>query len=316
MAQTSTKIAVAGVDVGKDWLDAAVLGGGTERVANSPEGHEHLIAFLRQSRVRRVGLEASGGYERALVARLRQAGLTVARLQPRQIRAYAGFKLARAKTDRLDAALIAAATAALGEPRPAPDPRLDAWAEHLTVIEEIEEDIARAKTRLEHLRDERLRGLLRDDIARLTARRRDELKLLLAALRADPAIARKLALVLSIPGIGERTAIALLVRLPELGTLSREEVAALVGVAPFNHDSGRHAGERRIAGGRARLRKSLFAAAQAAARQWNPALIDLYQRLKAKGKAHKLAIVACTRKLAIYANTVLARGTPWITQSR
>lgn len=315
MAKTSTKIVVAGVDVGKEWLDAAVLGGGTDRVANTPEGHEHLIAFLRRNRVRQVGLEASGGYERALVARLRQARFTVAHLQPRQVRAYARFKLARAKTDRLDAALIAAATAALDEPRPAPDPRLDAWAEHLAVIEQIEEDIARAKTRREHLRDERLRGLLRDDIARLTARRRDELKLLLAVLRADGAIARKLELLLSIPGIGERTALALLVRLPELGTLSREDVAALVGVAPFNDDSGNHTGERHIAGGRARLRKSLFAAAQAAALRWNPALVELYGRLTANGKSHKLAIVACVRKLAIYANTVLTRGTPWIPQT-
>lgn len=316
MAKTSTKAGVAGVDVGKDWLDVAVLDGSTERVANGREGHDALIAFLRRQGVARVGLEASGGYERAAVAALREAGFTVARLQPRQVKAYAVLRLRRAKTDRLDAGIIAAATAALGQPRPAPDPRLDAWSEHLAFIEQIEEDIARAKTRLEHLACERLCGLLREEIARLKARRHEELKLLAASLRADADLARKLALVHSIPGIGERTAIAFVVRLPELGTLSREEVAALVGVAPFNHDSGRHAGERHIAGGRARLRKSLFAAAQAAARQWNPALVAFYKRLRSQGKAHKAAIVACVRKLAIYANAVVERGTPRVAQTR
>jgi transposase len=316
MAKTSTKAGVAGVDVGKEWLDVAVLGGTSLRVANGPAGHEALIAFLRRERAARVGLEASGGYERAVVAALREAGFAVARLQPRQVKAYAVLRLRRAKTDALDAGIIAAATAALDEPRPAPDARLDAWGEHLAFIEQIEEDIARAKTRLEHLACERLRGLLGEEIARLKARRHEELKRLAASLRADADLARKLALVLSVPGIGERTAIALVVRLPELGTLSREEAAALVGVAPFNHDSGRHAGERHIAGGRARLRKSLFAAAQAAARQWNPALVAFYKRLRNQGKAHKAAIVACVRKLAIYANTVVERGTPWIPQTR
>jgi transposase len=312
MAKTSTKAGVAGVDVGKDWLDIAVLGADGERVANDGAGHDRLLAWLRQRGVERVGLEASGGYERAIVAALRRAGFTVVRLQPLQVKAYAALRLKRAKTDRLDARVIAAATAALEEPRPAPDPRLDAWREHLAFIEQIEEDIARAKTRLEHLRCERLRRQLGDDIARLKARRADEIRLLRRALRADAEIARKLDLLVSIEGIGERTALALVVHLPELGTLSREEVAALVGVAPFNRDSGRHTGERHIAGGRARLRKSLFAAAQAAAQRWNSALVALYERLRAKGKAHKPAIIACVRKLAIYANAVLARGTPWI----
>jgi transposase len=117
--------------------------------------------------------------------------------------------------------------------------------------------------------------------------------------------------VLSIPGIGERTALALIIRMPELGCISREEAAALAGLAPFDDDSGKHRGQRHIAGGRGRLRRSLFAAALPAAFRWNKALIVLYARLVADGKAHKPALIACARKLLIYANTVVQRGTPW-----
>jgi transposase len=115
-----------------------------------------------------------------------------------------------------------------------------------------------------------------------------------------------------VPGIGERTALALIIRMPELGQLSREEAAALAGLAPYDDDSGKHRGPRHIAGGRARLRRSLYAAALPAAFRWNRALIDLYRRLHAKGRSHKAALIACARKLVVYANTVVARGTPWL----
>ena len=130
-------------------------------------------------------------------------------------------------------------------------------------------------------------------------------------LRAHDDLARRLDLVLSVPGIGERTALALVIRMPELGRVSREEAAALAGLAPFDDDSGTHKGQRHIAGGRGRLRRSLFAAALPAAFRWNKALVDLYARLTARGKAHNAALIACARKLLIYANTVVARGTPW-----
>jgi transposase len=314
MTQASTQHRVAGVDVGKDWLDLALPDGTHHRVANHAAGHEDLAALVRQAQVKQVGMEASGGYEQRLAAALRAQGLQVLVLQPIQVRSFARFRLRRAKSDAIDAALIQACAAAL-DARPAPDPRLAPLAEHLTLIEQIEEDRARAKTRLEHLSEARLRGLVTAEIRRLTLWRRDEVRRLLTTLRAHPDLARKLALLLSVPGIGERTALALIVRLPELGQLSREEVAALVGVAPFNHDSGRRAGERRIAGGRKRVRKSLFAAAQAAALRWNPALVALYARLTKAGKPHALAMVACARKLAIYANAVLARNAPWQTQT-
>ena len=207
--------------------------------------------------------------------------------------------------------MIAACAAAIDRIRDAPDPRLAKLAEHLTFLEQIEEDIRRCKTRLEHIDQPALRRLVLGDVARLKARRIAQIRHIAKQIRAHRDLAVRLDLVLSIPGIGERTALALLIRMPELGRVSREEAAALAGLAPFDHDSGQHKGQRRIAGGRARLRRSLFAAALPAAFRWNTALIALYQRLIAAGKAHNAALIACARKLLIYANTVVQRGTPW-----
>jgi transposase len=121
-------------------------------------------------------------------------------------------------------------------------------------------------------------------------------------------------LVQSVPGIGLRTAVALVVGMPELGSISREEAASLAGLAPFDHDSGSKTGQRCIGGGRLRVRTSLYAAALPAAFRWNPELGAFYRRLTAAGKTHKVALVACARKLLIYANTVLQRRTPWVSQ--
>lgn len=314
MSKTSTT--AAGIDIAKEQLDIAVHGcGQIWRVANTPEGLRQLASLMHQQQVARIGLEATGGYERDVVAHLRAEGLTVIVLQPRQVRAYAQLMLRRAKTDRIDAALIAAVTADHAIAREAPDPRLAALAERLTWLEQIEEDMARIKVRLEHIRDDEARCICQADLARLKQRRAGTIAKLLIALRQHDDLATRLRLVLTVEGIGTRTAIALLIRMPELGRLSRGEAAALAGLAPFNHDSGKRARQRSIAGGRTRLRTSLYAAALPAAFQWNAALKRLYARLKAAGKPHKLALVACARKLLIYANTVLARATPWLPQA-
>jgi transposase len=313
MDQNSTQnVACAGIDVSKAWLDIALASEAESwRQKNTPEGHAILIKRLKSQGIERVGLEATGHYEAAVAEALRAAGLVVVVFQPRQVKAYGMFKLRRAKSDRIDAALIAQCTRALDKVWEAPDPRLAPLAEHLTRIEQIEEDLARAKIRRERFHNEHCLAQLDDDIARLKALKNAELKRLGDEVRAQADFAHKMKLLLSIPGIGERTALALLIRMPELGRLSREEAAALVGVAPFVHESGKFKGERHTGGGRARLRTSLFAAAQAAARQWNPALIDLYDRLIKQGKPHALAIVACVRKLVIYANTIIAKNKPW-----
>jgi transposase len=309
---TQTNMTTAGIDTSKAKLDVAVHGR-TERwqVANGLPGWRALAANLVKVGAIRVGIEATGGYERGVVEHLRAAGFIVLVLQPSQVKAFGRMRLRRAKNDALDAELIAACTAALDQPKIRPDPRLTELAGYLTFIEQTEEDIARLKTRLEHIDEPELRRIANSDITRLKARRTAQIRNIAKRLRAHGDLARRFDLVLSIPGIGERTALALLIRMPELGQVSREEAAALAGLAPFDNDSGQHKGQRRIAGGRGRLRRSLFAAALPAAYRWNKALIALYARLKARGKAHNAALIACARKLLIYANTVVQRGTPW-----
>jgi transposase len=309
---TQTITTTAGIDTSKLKLDIAVHGR-TERwqVANAPPGWRRLAANLAKAAVTRVGIEATGGYERGVVQHLLAAGFVVLVLQPIQVKAFGQVHRRRAKNDTLDAVLIAACAAAMDQPRIAPDPRLAELAGHLTFLEQIEEDIARFKVRLEHTDEPGLRRMVTADIARLKARRAAQIRDIAKRLRDHDDLAMRLDLVLSIPGIGERTALALVIRMPELGQLSREEASALAGLAPFDDDSGMRRGQRHIAGGRSRLRRSLFAAALPAAFRWNKALIALYARLTARGKAHNVALIACARKLLIYANTVVQRGTPW-----
>jgi transposase len=302
----------AGIDTGKRKLDVALDGSSEQlQVENTAEGYKTLLAWLKCRKVKRVGIEASGGYEQAVVARLRQERFVVVVFQPAQVRAYARYRGQRAKNDRIDAALIAACTAAVDKIHPAPDARLAALAEHLTMIDQIREDIARLKNRLESCRDLRIRQSWNEEIARLTGRERVEFKALIAAIREHRDLAARLDLIYSVGGAGLPTAVAVLVRMPEIGQISREQAAALAGLAPYDDDSGEHLGARRIEGGRKRLRRALYAAALAASFHWNPRLIALYKRLTAAGKGHKRALIACARKLLIFINTVVARGTPW-----
>jgi transposase len=316
--QGSTKMTkaitlTAGIDTAKKKLDIAVHGQALRwQVENALPGWRHLAADLMKAGVTRVGIEATGGYERGVVTHLRAKGLTVLVLQPIQVKAFARFRLRRAKNDVLDAVVIAACASMIDPPQIEADARLAKLADDLTFVEQIEEDMARFKTRLEHVEDGRLRRLVNSDIARLNRRRTAELRRIVKQLRGHDDLGRRLDLVRSIPGIGERTAVSLIVRMPELGRISREEAAALAGLAPFDDDSGTHQGQRHIAGGRGRLRRSLYAAALPASFQWNKALCEFYTRLKARGKTHKAILVACARKLVIFANTVVQRGTPWV----
>jgi transposase len=311
MAQTSTLI--AGIDTAKDKLDVAIHGqDGGLTVENTAAGWRKLAQQLAAAAVTRVGIEATGGYERGVTRALQKAGFTVVVLQPLQVRAFARMRLQRAKNDRIDAALIAACTHLLdAQSRTPREPRFDGLADQLVFIEQVEADVTRLKTRLEHVSDTRLRGIYERDIARLQKRADREIARLIRALREHPDLAQRFDLVCSIPGCGERTALAIVVYMPELGQVSREAVAALAGLAPFVHQSGEHQGESRIGGGRKRLRGSLYKAALPAASFWNPALKALYGRLRERGKPHTCALVACARKLLIFANTVVARGTPW-----
>ena len=302
----------AGIDTGKHTLDVAI-DGSTERlqVDNNSEGHRTLSAWLRRHRVERIGIESSGGYEQAVVSSLRTDGFVVVVFQPVQVRAYAKFVLQHAKNDTIDAALIARCTAAATEIREPPDARLALLVQHLTMIEQITEDVAQLKTRREACRDERIREFWKREINRLKVLLSTELKQLVAAIRKHRDLSDRLDLIASVDGVGLRTAIAILLRMPEIGRLTREQAAALAGLAPYDDDSGLRRGARHIKGGRQRLRKSLYAAALPAVFYWNPQLKAFYKRLRAAGKSHTLALVASARKLLIFVNTVVARGTPW-----
>ncbi|WP_244541920.1 IS110 family transposase [Afipia sp. GAS231] len=310
---TQIIITTAGIDTSKSKLDIAVHDRAERwQVANVLPGWRALAGYLAKAGVTRVGIEATGGYERGVVEHLREAGFTVLVLQPIQVKAFGRVHLCRAKNDALDAVLIAACTATLDPPKTTPDSRLAELAENLTFLDQIDEDLRRFKTRLEHIHEPRLRRMVLGEIARWNARRLAQVRYIAKQLRSHPDLAARFDLVLSIPGIGERTALAIIIRMPELGRVSREEAAALAGLAPFDNDSGQQKGQRHIAGGRARLRRSLFAAALPAVFRWNKALTMLYARLIASGKHHNAALIACARKLLIYANTVVQRGTPWI----
>jgi transposase len=303
---------VAGIDIGKQTLDIACHPSGLAmRVDNTPAGHKAAARWLARQHVGRVGLEASGGYERGVAAALREAGFEVAVLQPRQVRAFALFRLKLAKNDRLDAALIAHCVAEIDTVRAPPDPQLEPLAEHLRLVEQLEVDLARARTRAEACRTPRLQRALAREAERLARRVKAELLLLSKAVAAIAGLARRMALIESVQGIGRRTALALVILMPELGRLTRAESASLAGLAPFDRDSGQYRGQRRIAGGRHRVRRALYAAALPASFRWNPALVETYKRLRANGKNHKQALTACARKLLIFANTVLARQTQW-----
>lgn len=302
---------VAGIDVSKLRLDIALGGdGATLSVGNEAAGHAELVALLGRAGVARVGLEASGGYERAVVAKLTAAGFEVVLHQPLEVRLFARLSRQRAKNDRLDARLIAAFTAGATAVPAAADPRLGEFAERLTAYEQASELVRQLRTHLEHTSIPDLIEVLTGQLMQLIAHKQALARDLMARLKAHADLAHRLALLQSLPGIGPICAMALLIRMPELGRMQRGQPAALLGVAPFDNDSGPRTGQRAIAGGRARPRRLLYLAALAAKRS-DPALNAFAQRLAANAKPPKLILVAIMRKLVEAANLILARNTPW-----
>jgi transposase len=311
MKRVKHTMAVAGVDVGKRKLDAAVHGQSElTLVANDAVGIRQLITWLRERSVERVGMEATGGYERELRLALVAAGFEVVVHQPIEIKLFAKLKRWKAKNDRLDARLIAAASAQVDAVRAAQDPRLVELAERLTAYEQITHQAAQLKNLLESLR---LADLVRMTRAQIRSLERMKAKLkadIILRIKAEADLLNRFKLVLSIPGFGPITAASAVIRMPELGSMQRGQAAALLGVAPFDRDSAQFTGVRFIAGGRRRPRRMLYMAALAA-RKHDPGFRAFADRLVARGKKKKVALVAVMRKLIEAANLVLARGQPW-----
>lgn len=307
--QSNTRI--AGVDVSKPRLDVAIHGSQAMlQVANTPRGHAELIVWLRDHGVGRVGLEATGGYERGVMAALGTAGMELVLHQPIEVRLFARIRRLRAKNDRIDARLIACATAQVDTVKAAADPRLAELAERLTAYEQATDLTTLLKTQMEHVS---LPDLIEDARAQLVALKARKARLaadLLRRIRLWPDLARRLDLVRSLPGAGPIVALGLIIRMPELGAMNRGQAAALIGVAPFDRDSGAHKGQRFIAGGRRRPRRLLYIAALAA-RRCDPGFRAFADRLAAAGKQPKKILVAIMRKLIEAANLVLKREQPW-----
>lgn len=313
MNEAKSNTRIAGVDVSKPRLDVALYGtepAATLQVANTAQGHARLVAWLSAHGVGRVGLEATGGYERGVVEALAAAGLEVVLHQPLEVRLFARIKRLRAKNDRIDARLIALATTQVDTVKVAADPRLRELAERLTAYEQAADLVKLLKTQMEHVRLPDLLEDARTQLVQLKARKARLATDLLRRLRAWPDLARRFDLVRSLPGVGPIVALGLVVRMPELGAMGRGQAAALIGVAPFDRDSGAHKGRRFIAGGRSRPRRLLYIAALAA-RRCDPALKAFAQRLIDNGKPPKVALVAVMRKLIEAANLVLKRNQTW-----
>jgi transposase len=304
-----------GVDVSQATLVVAVAGtAGTWTVPNDPDGFRGLIERLRPLHPTRIVLEATGGYERLVTAALAAAALPAIVVNARQVRDYARATGQLAKTDALDAHVLARFAADL---RPAVRPLPDAAQEELDAL------VLRRRQLTEMLVAERLRraqatGRARyamrkgiDKHIRFLVRELAETDTALGALvEASPVWRVKDDLLQSVPGIGPAVARTLLAELPELGTLSRAAIAKLVGVAPLNADSGQWRGQRHIWGGRAAVRTALYMAALVATRH-NPTIRAFYQRLLARGKPKKLALIACARKLLTILNQLLRTGQSW-----
>jgi transposase len=301
-----------GIDVSKDVLDLhARPTGETDRVANDPDGVASITTRADVRAAALVVIEATGGYEHPVAAALAAAGVPVAVVNPRQVRDFAKATGRLAKTDALDAAVLAHFAEAV---RPAPRPLPDADARRLAELLDRRRQLlgmrAMESNRLAQATDRNVRRDIADHVRWLDGRIDRADRDLAAAVEASPVWRANDDLLRSIKGIGPVVSRTLLAEFPELGTLTRQQVAALAGVAPMNRDSGRRTGRRFIAGGRAGVRTAVFQAALSA-RRHNPALKAFADRLAAKGKAAKVVLIAVARKLLVIANAVLRDRKPW-----
>lgn len=312
MKQGKTSTQIAGVDVGKRHLDVAVHGLEEQiRVGNDAAGLSELVAWLKAREVGRVGLEASGGYERKATQALETCGFEVVLHQPLEVRLFARLKRTRAKNDRIDARVIAAATTQVEAVRAAQDLRLQALAERLTAYEQITDQLAELKTFMEHVTLKDLALSLKTQIASLQRLKAKLAADVLKGIKTQADLLARWRLLLSLPGVGPIVAAALVIRMPELGSMKRGQAAALLGVAPFDRDSGQFKGQRFIQGGRSRPRRLMYLAGLVAKR-FDPGFRAFAERLAERGKPPKVITVAIMRKLIEAANLVIGRGQPWV----
>jgi transposase len=301
-----------GIDVAKAELVVALSSQPTTQTfANDLAGRQQLVAWLGPHTPQLCVLEASGGYETPILDALWAADLPVVRVNAWQARRFAEARGRRAKTDALDAVLLAELGRVMelaAQPPPSPA------RQRLAVLQTRRQQLVRMRVaeqnRLQQTRDAGVQASMTRVIALLEAEQAEIEAELDTLIAADAELAGQAQLLTSVPGLGPGSVRLLLAAVPELGQASPKQLAALVGVAPFNHDSGRKRGQRAIGGGRASVRAGLYMATLAATRH-NPVLRSFYQRLRARGKPAGVAVIACLRKLLVIANAIIRDGQPW-----
>ena len=302
---------VVGIDVSKDRLDVHILPSGEAfAVSRDAAGLEALVGRLLPLAPKTVAVEATGGFETVVAASLCAASLPVVVVNPSQVRAFAQAVGKRAKTDPIDAAVIARFVVATNpEVRPLPDAETQALSDLVTRRRQII-----AMMVAERQREKRAAARMKKSIVRLTRALQKELTAIDEdiddAVRGSPAWREKEDLLSSVPGIGTTISRTLIADLPELGSLDRRQIAALVGLAPFTRQSGQWRGRSFIGGGRATVRAAIFMGAMVAVR-WNPQLKAFHHRLVATGKPKMVAIIAVARKLLTILNAILRDRRPW-----
>lgn len=301
-----------GIDVAQDTLDVnSYPHRNPFQVANDPKGIATLLKNIPRELLKHVVLEGSGGYERELLSELAAAGLPVVRVNPKQARDFAKAMGYLAKTDQIDARMLAHFGAVADfENTLVPCEKRQQLMDHVARRRQLRDMLGAEKNRQKQARDKRVKRSIKSVIVLLEKQLKqldDDLRQL---IKDSPEWSEKNAILQSVPGVGDKTAQMLMAELPELGHYSRQKISALTGLAPFNHDSGKQRGQRHIRGGRAHVRSALYMATLVATRH-NPVIRDHYQQLLNRGKLKMVALVACMRKLLTILNALVRNNKMW-----
>ncbi len=310
MAHSGTLV---GIDIAKGKVDVAIRSAALQAwFANSEEGQQRLLACLKEHGVDKAVMEASGGYERSWAVLLGAAGLEVVIVDPKRVRHFARSAGCLAKNDPIDARMIAWFGEVFCD---TPGKPQDEARQELDQLVTARLGLVRLKGQIEswgeHDQPETVQKVHQALLKAVAGQLAKLHKVIVAKLEKTPQFAQRAEIIQSVPGLGDAATAGLIALLPELGHVDRQAAAALLGTAPFDDDSGERRGQRHIKGGRRKLRNLLFMPILGAATQHNPVLKAHYQRLLAKGKHPKVALVACMRKLIGILNTMLARGEKW-----
>jgi transposase len=304
---------IVGIDVSKDKIDAAIVAAAAHRsFANNEQDQRQMLTWLEEHEVEKAVMEATGGYERPWAKMLQGAGIEVQIVDPRRVRHYAQAAGQQAKNDRLDAEVIALFGETFADQ---PDQLHD---EDASELDQLVSGRARLKAMAWQLANwtehappppiadayQAVAALLEQQVERLD-------KIIAGKIEQTERFAGRSAIIESVPGLGPGSAAGLIAWLPELGLVDNKAIAALVGVAPYDDDSGKRHGPRSIRGGRAKVRQLLYLPTVGAATRHNPVIKAYYQRMIDNGKSPKVALIACMRKLIVILNTMIARGEKW-----